>query len=78
MEYEWDENKNEINILKHGVSFEAVARAFNTPYIEWPSDRNAESRWTRLIEIHGIVIAVVYTLRGDKIPHYFSKKGTTK
>ena len=29
--YEWDENKNQRNIQKHGVSFEEAATAFEDP-----------------------------------------------
>ncbi|MGB9686689.1 MAG: BrnT family toxin [Rectinema subterraneum] len=28
MTFEWDENKNQINIQKHGVSFEEAKEAF--------------------------------------------------
>ena len=28
MEFEWDENKNEINKVKHGISFETAALVF--------------------------------------------------
>ena len=29
MEFEWDENKNEINKKKHGISFEDVESVFS-------------------------------------------------
>lgn len=28
VEFEWDENKNEINKVKHGISFETAALVF--------------------------------------------------
>ena len=31
MNIEWDEKKNHINILKHGISFEHAARVFTDP-----------------------------------------------
>lgn len=31
---EWDEDKNQKNILKHGISFEIAARVFLKPYLE--------------------------------------------
>ena len=30
--FEWDSNKNEINIKKHGLSFDAILEVFNDPY----------------------------------------------
>ena len=30
--FEWDSNKNEINIEKHGLSFDAILEVFNDPY----------------------------------------------
>ena len=32
--FEWDSNKNEINIKKHGLSFDAILEVFNDPYFE--------------------------------------------
>lgn len=31
MRFEWDENKNQANIRKHGVDFSDAADIFNTP-----------------------------------------------
>jgi uncharacterized protein len=33
MEYEWDENKNKINILNHGLDFYDSPLIFETPVI---------------------------------------------
>ncbi|WP_431733713.1 BrnT family toxin [Gleimia europaea] len=30
--FEWDEHKAALNIVKHGVSFDAAAEAFSDPY----------------------------------------------
>ena len=32
LQFEWDENKNNINIKKHGVSFEYAIRVFRDPF----------------------------------------------
>lgn len=34
MEFEWDPNKAEINLQKHGISFEAATIVFLTGYYE--------------------------------------------
>ena len=31
LKFEWDENKNQTNIKKHGVSFEEASSVFNDP-----------------------------------------------
>ena len=31
MRYEWDENKNERNLEKHGLSFETASLVFDDP-----------------------------------------------
>jgi uncharacterized protein len=33
MRFEWDENKNEANQRKHGISFEIAAEAFDDRYL---------------------------------------------
>ena len=43
MEFEWDENKNQINIKKYGISFKYAARVFDDEhyfeqYDEYHSD----------------------------------------
>lgn len=30
--YEWDSDKNEMNIKKHGLSFEEILGVFNDPF----------------------------------------------
>ncbi len=40
--YEWDENKNQINIRKHGISFEETATAFEDPNaLTLPDERHS-------------------------------------
>jgi len=39
MEFEWDEDKNEINIRKHKIDFEDVPEIFNGPMIVNFDDR---------------------------------------
>ena len=33
MNFEWDENKNEVNIRKHGVDFNDIPEIFDDPMI---------------------------------------------
>ena len=37
--FEWDEQKAEINLRKHGIRFEDAARVFNDPLAVTDQDR---------------------------------------
>ena len=46
MNFEWDEEKNKINIKKHKVSFEKAVRVFLDPmHLEVPDPYEFEERW---------------------------------
>ena len=38
MKFEWDENKNEANIRKHGIDFNDIPKIFDGPMIINPDD----------------------------------------
>lgn len=63
MNYEWDEQKNEINISKHGVDFCDASRIFQGPLLIALDDRfeYGEDRWIGLGILDGRVVKVVYT-----------------
>ena len=46
MIFEWDENKNQLNKRKHGISFEEAARVFADPNLKIVLDpEETEIRW---------------------------------
>ena len=61
MRYEWDENKNESNLEKHGLSFETASLVFDDPNALSIPDRieNGEERWQTIGMIEKIVIVMV-------------------
>ena len=64
---EWDDNKNRINIRKHGISFETAALVFaDEERIEYYDKLHSidEDRYIVLGCVHGILY-VVYTMRGE-------------
>lgn len=65
MEFEWDSDKRQANLEKHGVDFEDAARLFDGPVFERPDDREdyGEVRMIAFGEVVEIVLAVVYTDR---------------
>ena len=69
MTFEWDADKNRINIGKHGVSFETAARIFDGPVLSWTDDRKeyGEVRLHSIGQIDGVVIlAVIHTERSGR------------
>lgn len=71
MQFEWDENKAERNLLKHGVSFEEAKTVFDDPlYIDFydPDHSKDEERYLIVGESNqGRVLIVSYTERGNSI-----------
>jgi uncharacterized DUF497 family protein len=63
--YEWDSRKCAANIDKHGIDFDDAIQIFEGPYFEFESNRNEEERYVAVGLMEGIVVAVVYTLRGQ-------------
>src|ERR1700733_14400457 len=70
MRFEWDEAKNQRNLLKHNVRFETAALVFDDPYALTERDESSkeEERWITFGAINqGPILVVVHT--------YFEEKG---
>jgi uncharacterized protein len=65
--FDWNDNKCALNIEKHGIDFEDAISVFTGLTIESIDDRldYGEDRVIALGNMNGIVIVVVYTMRGD-------------
>jgi len=68
MNFEWDENKNEVNIAKHGLDFADAAQVFNLPLRISLDEREdyGENRWIGLGMLNDRVVVVVYTEPDDQ------------
>lgn len=72
MQFEWDENKNQINKRIHGIGFEEAVLVFldekRIEKYDWKHSTDEEDRWNVIgnIGTHTILF-VVSTDRGDKI-----------
>ena len=65
--FEWDDEKAELNLKKHGVTFDTAAKVFGDENrIEEYDYMHSidEDRW-QVIGIVGKIIFVVYTERGE-------------
>ena len=69
MKFEWDENKADKNLSKHGVSFEEAKTVFDDPlYIDFydPDHSEDEARYLIVGESNQRRLLIVsYTERGD-------------
>ena len=77
---EWDDEKNEINKRKHGISFETAAEVFLDEnriddYDEFHSD--FEDR-IKVIGMVGEILTVIYTERGEKYRLISARKANKK
>jgi uncharacterized protein len=71
MQFEWGENKNRLNFAKHGIAFSVAAKVFEKECLIYESPRRTgrghEMRHMAVGRVTGKIIAVVYTVRHEKI-----------
>lgn len=82
MQFEWDEEKEKINISKHGIDFSTAALVFgDSNRIEKYDDIHSinEDRYITIGTVNGtvVVIMVVYTEREETI-RIISARAATK
>jgi len=81
MKFEWDENKNQLNIRKHGVDFADAAYVFSDPFaLSIPDDEHSgsEERWLLLGKnLNERVLLVVHTYRYDDAIRIISARKAT-
>jgi uncharacterized DUF497 family protein len=65
MRFEWDEDKNRRNLVKHKVRFETAKLVFDDPHMQSIQDRivEGEERWQALGMASGEVLVVAHTYR---------------
>ena len=76
MRFEWDENKRQENLGKHGIDFLDVPRVFDGPMLCRMDDRAdyGEDRWIGLGFLDVAVIVVVYTEPEDEVIRIISAR----
>jgi uncharacterized DUF497 family protein len=65
MKFEWDEEKNKLNIQKHGLYFDIVPEIFDGPMlVNLDSRQNyGEDRWIGIGTAKGRILVVIFTER---------------
>ena len=77
MTFEWDEDKAQSNLVKHGVGFEAACFVFDDVFASDSLDIHAgETRYILTGLAGGILLTVVYTERSDRIRIISARKAT--
>jgi uncharacterized DUF497 family protein len=63
MQFEWDEQKNKINIRKHGLDFADAWEIFAMPMLAALDDREdyGEDRWIAIGMLKSRIVVVVYS-----------------
>lgn len=82
MKFEWDENKNQTNIRKHGIDFNDAAYVFSDPFaLNIADDEHSETeeRWLLLGKnLNESILLVVHTFRSSNAIRIISaRKATT-
>ncbi|CAD5959911.1 BrnT family toxin [Planktothrix agardhii] len=68
MKFEWDEGKNQTNLIKHGFDFTDAYRIFNLPMVVELDEREnyGEDRFVAIGLLDGRVVVIVYTEPDDQ------------
>ncbi|RIK31669.1 MAG: hypothetical protein DCC56_05660 [Anaerolineae bacterium] len=79
-EFEWDDEKAESNLEKHGVSFEEAATIFNDPYIATIADPDHsmdEERYVSLgVSVVMRLLSVAHVYRNERVRLISARKAT--
>ena len=69
MKFEWDENKQRVNVAKHGIDFADAKAVFEDPaaYTLLSPRVSDERLYVTVGLMRGVLIAVIFTRRGDAI-----------
>ena len=81
MQFEWDENKNQLNQQKHGIGFEEAKEIFYDTAFTSVSEKidYGEIRELSIGRIQSVlIVAVVHTDRNGKVRIISARKATPK
>lgn len=69
LSFEWDDEKYQINIKKHGIYFEDAARVFFDENLidNYDREHSDDEDRIKILGMVGKVLVVIYTERGEKL-----------
>ena len=78
--YEWDNDKNRDNLVKHGLSFEDAEHVFDGPTFTFEDTRfdYGERRYITFGLLNGRLVVIAHTPRGAKIRVVSMRKGNKR
>ena len=81
--FEWDEQKAQANIRKHGISFEDAVSIFDDPLLweryDWENSTIEENRYFGIGQIDGfVIVASCYTNRNGRTRIINARRATGK
>lgn len=78
MEFEWDEDKRQSNIAKHGIDFNRATVLFDgRDVFESESAYSDEPRWQTTGIVDGRFMTVIWTRRDDTIRIISARRART-
>ena len=80
MDFEWDEDKNQGNIRKHGFDFGDAWEIFEAPLLAALDTRThyGEDRWTGIGLLGNRIVVVIFTPRGTDTTRIISLRKALK
>ncbi len=83
MRFEWDEDKNQTNIAKHGGSFQTAKQVFDDPFHVSFAHRleDGEQRWLTFGMVGGLAVlavAQIYRQAGEEVIRIISARRATR
>jgi uncharacterized DUF497 family protein len=65
--FEWDEEKRQSNVSKHGLDFTDAWEVFEGPMLTGLDEREdyGEERWIGIGLLRGLVVVIVFAERGE-------------
>ena len=82
MRFIWDDNKAELNALKHGITFEEAVTVFADPYLQFTEDsqhsQREEREWAIGEAENGSIVVVVFTMRGEQLRVISARRATKR
>ena len=80
MQFDWDENKRQTNIRKHGIDFKDAVKIFSSHHMSYEDHRPIydEQRFIAYCFWNSHLLVVVYTFVEDDIIRIITARKTKK